>query len=54
MVNDAVAIILFVSVDLIDHSGSDGSIWIVGLKLIGLFLLEFIGSFLIGLIFGIY
>lgn len=49
MVNDAVSIILFVSVGLMQDSSSVAG---TSFSLIGLFLLEFIGSLGIGLLFG--
>ena len=51
MVNDAVAIILFISVELISDS-SGGSSWKMPLELILLFIKEFFGSILVGLFFG--
>jgi len=51
MVNDAVAIILFVSVDLIEDSNS--TTFEVTFQLMFLFLKEFIGSLLVGFAFGI-
>lgn len=52
MVNDAVAIILFVSVDLIEDEKS--TTFEVTIQLIFLFLKEFIGSLLVGFAFGIF
>lgn len=50
MVNDAVAIIIFISVELLETSESNAGI--LTLKLSWLFIKEFVGSFLVGVAFG--
>lgn len=52
MVNDAVSIILFISVELISNDNVET--WKMPLELMWLFIKEFFGSMAIGIIFGMY
>lgn len=54
MVNDAVAIIIFISVELLEKSQeqSETNVAILTLELAWLFIKEFVGSFLVGIAFG--
>ncbi|CAD8135676.1 unnamed protein product [Paramecium octaurelia] len=52
MVNDAVSIILFISVELISNEHVET--WKMPLELIWLFIKEFFGSMIIGILFGLF